>query len=36
MFNWDFNVSVSVGFPSFSRLVDTIHDYVWEPEDDDE
>jgi hypothetical protein len=36
MFEWDFNVRVSLGLPSFSRLVDTIHDYVWEPDDDDE
>jgi hypothetical protein len=32
---FEFNISVSVGFPSFSKLVETIHDYVWEGDDDE-
>jgi hypothetical protein len=36
MFEGEWSFRWSVGFPSFSKLVETIHDYVWEPEDDDE
>jgi hypothetical protein len=32
---FEFNISVSVGFPSFAKLVETIHDYVWEGDDDE-
>lgn len=36
MFEWDLNVQLKVGFPTFSKLVETIHDYVWEGDEDDE
>jgi hypothetical protein len=35
MFEWDFNIRLSVGLPDFGKLVETVHDYVWEPEEDE-
>lgn len=36
MLEGEFNFRWSVGFPTFGKLVETVHDYVWEPEEEDE
>lgn len=36
MFEGEWTLRWTFQLPSFGRLVDKIHDYVWEPEDEDE
>lgn len=35
MFEGEWSFRFSVGLPNFGKLIETIHDYVWEGEEDE-